>query len=405
MKKIELNNIPGPLIINGLNIYTEKAVMPSSGIIVAQDKIVSIFSFEFAEKHAIEFPHTWHLIPGMIDLHMHGAMGADVMDATLDALATISKTLAKEGVTAFLGATMTADTKAIDKALNNADEYIANQAKNIIGAQMLGIHLEGPFISSQKIGAQNPKFVHTPDLTLLKHWQKLSHNIIKIVTLAPEEPQALKLIKYLVKEKIIAAIGHSDATYDQAKAAIAAGCDYATHIFNAMRPLHHRDPGVVAALLVDDKVSVEIIADGIHLAPGTMELILKAKGFERVVLVTDAMRAKGMKDGKYDLGGQEVTVKKHEARLKDGTLAGSVLTMDQAIHNFMRFTHCNLSDIIKITAVNPAKKLGVFDRKGSIAVGKDADFVILDENYRVRMTVCRGQIVNYDPSIGHLSGS
>ena len=382
------------LIINGLNVHTEKAVMPASGIIVEQDKIASIFSLEFAEKqHAIEFPYTWHLIPGMIDLHMHGAMGADVMDATPDALAIISKTLAKEGVTAFLGATMTLDTKAIEKALTNVAEYITNQTKNIIGAEMLGVHLEGPFISSQKIGAQNPKFVHTPDLKLIKRWQKLSNNLIKIVTLAPEEPQALKLIKYLVEEKIIAAIGHSDATYEQSQAAIEAGCDYATHIFNAMRPLHHRDPGVVAALLADDNVSVEIIADGIHLAPGTIELILKAKGLEKIVLVTDAMRAKGMKDGKYDLGGQEVTVKGHEARLEDGVLAGSVLTMDCAIHNFMQFTHCDLPEIIKLTAINPAKKLGIFDKKGSIAVGKDADFVVLDENYQVRMTVCRGQIV------------
>ncbi|MGD9108065.1 MAG: N-acetylglucosamine-6-phosphate deacetylase [Gammaproteobacteria bacterium] len=383
-----------PLIINGLNIHTEKAIMPTSGIIVEQDKIASIFSLEFAEKqNAIEFPHTWHLIPGMIDLHMHGAMGVDVMDATPDALTIISKTLAKEGVTAFLGATMTAKTQAIEKALNNANEYIASQTQNIIGAEMLGIHLEGPFISSQKIGAQNPKFVHTPDLKLIKHWQKLSNNLIKIVTLAPEEREALKLIKYLVKEKIIAAIGHSNATYEQAQAAIKAGCDYVTHIFNAMRPLHHRDPGAVAALLVDDNVSVEIIADGIHLAPGTIELILKTKGFEKIILVTDAMRAKGMKNGKYDLGGQEVTVKGPEARLKDGSLAGSVLTMDCAIRNFMQFTRCDLSSIIKLTAVNPAKKLGIFDRKGSVAVGKDADFVVLDDKFQVRMTVCRGQIV------------
>jgi len=380
-------------IINGLNIHTEKAVLPQSGIIVQQDKIASIFSLEFAEKNAIEFPHNWHLIPGMIDLHMHGAMNVDVMDAKPDALATISKTLAKEGVTAFLGATMTADVVAIDNAISTVKEYVANQAQNILGAEMLGIHLEGPFISSQKSGAQNPKYVITPDIALIKRWQKLSNNLIKIVTLAPEESQALKLIKYLVKEEIIAAIGHSDATYDQAETAIKAGCDYATHIFNAMRPIHHRDPGVVAALLVNDEVTVEIIADGIHLAPGTIKLILKAKGFEQIVLVTDAMRAKGMKDGKYDLGGQEVVVKKHEARLKDGTLAGSVLTMDQAIRNFMQFTHSNLSDVIKLTSVNPAKKLRIYDRKGSIAVGKDADFVILDDNYRVRLTVCRGKII------------
>jgi len=380
-------------IINGLNIHTEKAILPQSGIIVRQDKIASIFSLEFAEKNAIEFPHNWHLIPGMIDLHMHGAMNVDIMDASHDALTTISKTLAKEGVTAFLGATMTADTSAIDNALSTAKEYIANQSQNIIGAEMLGIHLEGPFISSEKIGAQNPKYVITPDVALIKRWQKLSNNLIKIVTLAPEEPQVLKLVKYLVKEKIIAAIGHSNATYEEACAAIKEGSDYATHIFNAMRPLHHRDPGVIAALLVDDNVSVEIIADGIHLAPGTIELILKAKGYDQSILVTDAMRAKGMKDGKYDLGGQEVVVKKNEARLKDGTLAGSLLTMDQAIRNFMQFTHSDLSDAIKLTSINPAKKLGIFDRKGSIAVGKDADFVILDDNYQVRLTVCRGKIV------------
>jgi N-acetylglucosamine-6-phosphate deacetylase len=226
----------------------------------------------------------------------------------------------------------------------------------------------------------------------MQHWQALSNQLIKLVTLAPEETGCMALIEYLVKENIIASLGHTNATYAEAKAAIAAGCSHATHLFNAMRGLHQREPGAVTAALLSPAVMVELILDGLHLHPAVVDLTFRVKGKDQIVLVTDAMRAKCMADGCYDLGGQSVQVTQGQAQLQDGTLAGSTLKMASALRNMMTFTGCSLRDVIKMTAENPARALGVFANKGSIGVGKDADLVVLDEALQVVMTVCAGQV-------------
>ena len=304
----------------------------------------------------------------------------------------MSETLAAEGTTSYLATTMTATADEIDKALLNVGTYMREQHK-IMGATVLGAHLEGPFISPQKVGAQNAKNVLLPDVAQLDAWQKKSGNIIKLVTLAPELSNSLALIQYLRDHHIVASIGHSDATYAETQQAIKEGCHYMTHLFNAMRGIHQREPGVVTAGLLSDKVKAELIIDGIHLHPAIIELIWKLKDIDQLILVTDAMRAKCLGNGVYDLGGQEVYVKEGVATLRDGTLAGSTLKMPEAIRKMMNFTGCDFYDAVRMAAESPAKVLDIFSKKGSIAVGKDADLVVLDNNYDVVMTMVGGRVV------------
>jgi N-acetylglucosamine-6-phosphate deacetylase len=380
-----------PLIIKGLNVYTENKILKQATVVVREGLIQKVGAATIKDNAAkvLEFPADWHLIPGMIDLHIHGAGGADTMDATFAALDTISKSLLREGVTAFLPATMTAPISQIEEALINVRDYL-REKKNTSGAEVLGINLEGPFLSTQKPAAQLVSAIIAPDIELFANWQRRCDNLIKITTIAPEASNSLEFINYLRDSGVIASIGHSDATYEQAVTAINAGCTQATHLFNAMPPIHHREPGLVTALLLDDRVMTEVIADLVHLHPAILRLIVKLKGYEKIVLVTDSMRAKYLSDGIYDLGGQKVIVKNGEARLVDGKLAGSVLRMNNALKNMINATSCRLIDAIKMTAENPAKQLKIFEHKGSITVGKDADLVVLDTDLQVRMTIHKG---------------
>ncbi|MBN2689787.1 MAG: N-acetylglucosamine-6-phosphate deacetylase [Gammaproteobacteria bacterium] len=374
------------LIIKGPKVYAEDKILNNADILIEESiikKIGKINSNQNTEKiNILEFPNNYHLVPGFIDMHIHGAAGADVMDATDDALETISSELLKEGVTSFLPTVMTGDLNKINHAIKNIANY-----KNNKGAQILGINLEGPFLSKEKNGAQPIEQLLTPNIELIKKWQKLSNNLIKIVTIAPELPNALEAIKYLQENNIIAALGHSNADYEAAKIAIKLGSKYATHLFNCMPPIHHRKPGLISALLLDNNVTTEIIADGIHLHPAIIELIVKLKGFDNTILVSDAMRAKNLADGNYTLSEQKVIVKNNEARLQNNALAGSTLRLDTAIRNIINYTNCSLFDVLKMVTANPAKKLNIFDRKGSIAIGKDADLVVLDESLQVKLTL------------------
>lgn len=388
-------------IITGPKIYFEHGILNATNVVIEDQKIQAIAPISAATErqyllsaaNILRFPASWHLIPGMIDLHIHGVAGKDTMDMAFDqtTLAVICKALPAEGTTAFLATTVTAATDTIEKVLQFTGDYILKQPNH--GAEVLGINLEGPFLAPSKHCAHQQNLILQPNVELFKHWQTIAHNLIKIVTIAPEAPHALALIAYLKTQAIIASLGHSNATYEQTLPAIKAGISHATHLFNTMRSIYHRDPGNAIALLLADDVSTEIIADGIHLHPAILQLVLKTKKLADIILITDAIRAKGMPDGTYELGGQEVTVKDGAAKLKDGTLAGSVLKMDTALRNMMRFTNCSLQDIITMTAENPAKKLNIFDRKGSIAVDKDADLVLLNESYQVMLTMCRGEIV------------
>ena len=381
------------LIIKGLSVHAEGGVLSNSNVVILGttiDKIaVNAKSFP-PDAKVLEFPEHWHLVPGFIDMHIHGAMGVDCMDADLAGLAAISRYLPEEGVTSFLATTMASSKVKIEKALCAIKTYYIEQTSE--GSELIGINLEGPFLSSKRCGAQPLADIIDPDLQLLQKWQDLSGNLLRAVTVAPERAGALSLITYLRSQNVSVAFGHSEADYEQGLAAIDAGLDHVTHLFNAMPGIGHRNPNAIIALLLDSKVTVELIADGIHVHPAILKLALKLKGAERIILVSDGIRAKGLGDGDYDFVGQLVQVRNGVARLSDGTLAGSVMRLDQALRNMLKFTDCSLTDVLKMVTENPARKLGIFDRKGSIASGKDADLVVLDENYRVKMTVCRGNI-------------
>jgi N-acetylglucosamine-6-phosphate deacetylase len=375
--------LSGPIINTEQGELIDTALHVKSGVISALEKNIST-------ADSILFPKNYHIVPGFIDMHVHGANGHDVMDADSGALRAISHALAVEGTTGFLATTMTADIVEIDRALITVRDFM--RVKGNRGAVILGVHLEGPFLAATKMGAQRGDKIILPSIELVQHWQQLSNNVIKQVTLAPEQANAIELIQYLVHQNIIASIGHTNATYAETTAAIVAGCSHATHLFNAMRGIHQREPGTVTAALLSPEVSVELILDGVHVHPAVIELTHRLKGANKIILVTDAMRAKCLGDGCYDLGGQSVHVKNNIAQLSDGTLAGSVLTMSDALRNMMKFTGCSLMDALKMTSENPARALGIFDKKGSIAIGKDADLVVLDDSLNVVMTICGGEV-------------
>lgn len=384
-----------PLLLKNLNVYAENEIIANGYVIISEGKIKELGPISQLQDgvrfEEMYFPNGSKLIPGFIDLHIHGVDGADTMDATTEALHRMSAALPKEGTTSFLATTITQETMAIEKALINAGEYIA--AQPVAGkAEVLGIHLEGPFINRKMAGAQPVNHIVNPELSLFNRWQQLSNRMIKVVTLAPELPGALELISYLHKSGVIASVGHTAATYDEMKEAIQAGATQVTHLFNQMRGLHHREPGVVGSAFLHEELKAELIADGIHVRPEIVRLAYLQKGRNGLILITDSMRAKCLKNGTYDLGGQEVIVEGGKAVLGDGTLAGSILKLGLALKNMIEYTGCSVLDAIQMAAVNPAKQLNVFDEKGSITIGKDADLVILDKNNDVFMTICRGEI-------------
>ncbi|MEK3856292.1 N-acetylglucosamine-6-phosphate deacetylase [Cytobacillus sp. FSL H8-0458] len=383
------------ILLKGMQIYAEDQKIEEGYILLQDHQIIGIGpSTDLPASMGVEVmevPSSFQAIPGLIDIHIHGVNGADVMDASVEALETMSDALPKEGTTSFLATTMTQSQAAIEKALINAGSYI--QKYQPPGkAEILGIHLEGPYVNKSKAGAQPEEFIVNSSIEQFKKWNNLANKTVKIVTLAPEQPGGMEMVKYLDEHSIIASIGHSDATYEEVSQAIEAGAKHVTHLFNQMRGLHHREPGVVGAALLREELTAELIADGVHVRPEMMKLAFQQKGEKELILITDAMRAKCMKNGIYDLGGQAVTVEDGKAVLQDGTLAGSILKLGNAMKNMMAFTGCSLEDAIQMASVNPAKQLNVIDRKGTLSIGKDADIVILDEQLEVAMTFCRGEL-------------
>ncbi|WP_025784103.1 N-acetylglucosamine-6-phosphate deacetylase [Sporosarcina sp. D27] len=331
-----------------------------------------------------------YVLPGFIDMHIHGAAGADVMDATEEALQTMADVLPKEGTTSFLATSMTQAPEAIETALKNAAVFTTKAGQ----AQMLGVHLEGPFVSQKRAGAQPLEYICPPDAEQFDAWQQAAQGKIRMVTLAPEVPNGLAFIRKLSAEGIVASMGHTDATIAQMEEAAQAGAVQATHLYNQMSPFHHREPGAIGGALLIDELCAEVIPDFIHSHPKAVELAYRVKGADRLILITDAMRAKGLEPGEYDLGGQPVHVSETDARLSDGTLAGSILTMEHAVKNVVRTLGISPLDVAKITSGNAARQLGL-TKKGSLVVGKDADVVILDKEWTVKHTICGG-VVGYE---------
>lgn len=331
------------------------------------------------------------LTPTFLDVHTHGAANHDVMEGTPEALAAISNFLATRGVGRYLATTVTAP---IDKTLR-ALEGIADAIESPVhgAAVSIGIHLEGPFISHAKRGVHPPADILPPDIALFDRFQQAARGHIRLMTIAPEIPGALELIAHAAKQDVRLSIGHTNATASEAEAAIAAGATSATHTFNAMRPLDHRDPGVLATVLDDDRLFAELICDGIHVAPELVRLWLKAKGPDRALLVTDSMSATGMPDGTYTLGTMRVSVANGRAYAAEDeakgkfTLAGSVLTLDRAVANLQRFTGATLATAVRLVTHNPATLLGL---ESDLAVGQPANFNVFNAAGRLQSTILRG---------------
>ncbi|MEG2082788.1 MAG: N-acetylglucosamine-6-phosphate deacetylase [Oscillospiraceae bacterium] len=327
------------------------------------------------------------IVPGFIDTHTHGGGGYDVNLSSSEDLSRLGDFFAQQGTTLWLASVLT-DTK--DKTLE-CIENIKVAMKNKNGARLFGIHLEGPFLSREYKGAMPPQLLKEGDLALFREYENAAEGAIKYMTVAPEVKNVLPLIKELAG-KINIGIGHSDADFDTAMEAIAQGACVATHTFNAMRPLHHHEIGIAGAALVSD-IWCEAIGDGLHLSPATIKLMLKTKGFDRVVVITDSIMAAGLADGDYKLGVNDVVVKNGDARLKVGNArAGSTLTMAKALKNLVEFTGEPLEKVACLVTENPAKELGIFHNRGSIAKGKYADFAVLGSDLAVVMTIREGRI-------------
>jgi N-acetylglucosamine-6-phosphate deacetylase len=378
------------LITNG-KLYLEETIIENGFIYIKDNKIVSVGDMKYVptDNEVID-ANGQNVLPGFIDQHIHGANGADNMDATQEAVHNMASFLPKEGTTSYLATTMTQSVENINKALYEIAEYAENN--NPAGeAEVLGIHLEGPFISIKRVGAQNPNYVLVPTKEAFNVFWKQSKGLIKIITYAPEEAEE-GFTNYLRELNVIPSAGHSDAYYDDIVKEIPNGLSNLTHFHNAMTPHHHRDPGAVTAGFVYPALKAEIIVDGIHLAPSVVNATYKIKGADNIILITDAMRAKGLEDGEYDLGGQMVIKTGKECRISNGSLAGSVAEMDFVIRNMKNFTRAPMAELVKMSSSNSAKHLQVFDRKGSLTAGKDADIVIVNDNIEVQVTICRGKV-------------
>ena len=327
--------------------------------------------------------------PGFIDIHIHGGAGHDVMEAATDALPPMEQLLASHGVTSYFPTTVTAPMDATLAALERlADAIESSVPSGHLRARPRGIHLEGPFISHSRRGVHPPENLLAPSAAALDRFWQAARGHIRVLTIAPEIPGAIEVISQAAALGVCVSLGHSDAGLDAARAGVAAGARHATHTFNAMRPLDHRDPGILGEVLTDSRLSADIIADGIHLDPTIVQLFLKAKGPEAAVLITDATAATGMPDGCYRLGSLEVEVKDGRC-MAGGKLAGSVLTMDRAVRNVMQFAQWDLQQTVRLVTANPARVSGLKDA-GSIEAGAPADLVVLSPSGEVRKTIIGG---------------
>jgi len=371
-----------PVIINA-RIYTGEDVI-RNGFIRFNDTIEAVGSMEeYVEREEEVIDAAGRdVIPGMIDIHVHGGYDVDAMDADADGLRRLGREMLKEGVTSFFATTITQGTEEIMRALEAAGPLVADPSTTIEG-----IHLEGPFVNPDYAGAQPKEHIIPPDAGLFRRFQEASKNAIRLVTYAPELPGARLLEQEMADTGATGSAGHTAATLVENRAA---GVRHGTHLYNQMRAMHHREPGTVGYCLLERDVNVEIIPDGVHSVREMVDLAYRLKGAEHLLVITDAMRAKGLADGAYELGGQAVTVENGAARLAEGNLAGSVLRMDEALRNIIEYTGCTLEEAVLMTSVNQAKEFGL-EQKGGIVAGKDADLVVLDQGY-VEYTIHRGTI-------------
>jgi N-acetylglucosamine-6-phosphate deacetylase len=365
-------------------------------LLVAEDGLIS----EVSSRSAKEVPAEASLVdfgdavlaPGFVDIHIHGGAGLDAMRASPSELPRLGKFLTTHGVTGYFPTTVAAPLDATYSALGRLADAIEADAANghSVQARPLGIHLEGPFLSHKRRGVHPPENLVAPTVEIFERLWQAARGHVHLLTIAPEISGAMEVIAEAARRKVCVSIGHSDAQMRIAQDAVNAGARHATHTFNAMRPLDHRDPGIIAEVLDDDRLTADIIVDGIHVAPPIVKLFLLAKGRERAVLITDAISATGMPDGRYLLGPIEVDVIDGKCT-SNGSLAGSVLTMDRAVRNVTQFSNWSLRDAVRAATLNPAQAVGLSGHHGSLAPGSAADFNVLSKNGEVLKTIIRGQ--------------
>src|SRR5579871_3023729 len=333
------------------------------------------------------------VVPGFVDVHIHGAGGQDVMAGTAKALDRVTSTVARAGTTSIVATTVTAGAEETCESLKGIAHYIrrheAMPENDRLAAEILGIHLEGPFISPARRGVHPERELAKPSIVLFDKFREAADDLVRIVTIAPELPGAIPLIEHAAAAEIIVGMGHTDATYEQARAGIQAGARHAVHTYNAMRPFDHRDPGILGAIMTDPEITAEIIADGVHVAGPAIQVLLGVKGFDSVMLVSDGIAATGMRDGEYQLGTFEVTVKNGICRNAEGKLAGSTLTLDRAVR-YVVGLGVPFAEAVRMATILPARRLGLAGKKGIIAPGADADLVMLTPDLRVAGVMTRG---------------
>lgn len=363
----------------------------SNGTILINNGLIEEVNTEnkYGNIEAIDLSK-YKILPGLIDTHIHGANGFDTMDASYNSLNEVSKYLGAIGVTGFLATTVTAPWEKITATVKNIHETMKS---GVEGAELLGAYIEGPFITEKYKGAHPSEYIRRIYLEETKKLIESFPSCIKTVTVAPDKEGAIELIKYLNSQNINSSIGHTNATYEETVAAIEAGANITVHVFNGMRGLHHREPGTVGAVLTDDRIFCELIADMIHVHPAVMKLVVRAKGTDNVSLITDCMMAGGLEDGEYMLGELKVFVEDGIARIENGALAGSTLKLINAIRNMNEHVEVSLIDAVNMASLVPAKIARVDHIQGSIEAGKKANFTIIDNDFNVVMTIVNGKII------------
>lgn len=377
------------LFIKGGLIYLDGKWEKDLAIAVDGGKILDIVPGDAGFEGQVLDAEGKYISPGFIDIHIHGCAGHDTMEGTVDSLEKMAAFVASHGTTSFLPTTVTAPFDSIQKSVEAVCE---GMKKELGGAQILGAHLEGPWISTKAKGAHVEEYIKDPDVEAFRQWPEDLKSAVRLVTMAPELPGAKECIKFLTDRGIVVSIGHTTADYRRCMESFDWGIRHVTHFYNAMAPFKHREPALVGAALDDERVTIELIADLIHVHPAALRLAIKLKGAHRVALITDSMEASGLKDGVYSLGAYKVWVKNGEARLESGTLAGSTLTQDRALRNICS-SGISLEDGIRMLTETPARVIRMEDQKGRIKKGLDADLVIMDGDLEVVMTFVKGRKV------------
>src|SRR5580698_9286079 len=377
-------------LLNGTTLLDNPVVSIVDGLIASIATRAEANSPVASPDRILDFPLAI-LAPGFFDVHIHGAAGSDVMDATPEAITTIGRFLASHGTGSYLATTVTAPVDSILHSLSELSRLIDHPPETDETVSWpIGIHLEGPFLSHSRRGVHPPELLLAPDIALFDRFYEAAEGKVRLMTLAPELPGALEFATHAIARGVRVSLGHSNATAAETRAGIAAGAVSATHTFNAMRPLDHREPGILGVVLTTDSLFAELICDGIHNTPEMVKIWWRSKGPERAILVTDAMRAAGMPDGEYELAGLRIQVANGKASFGD-VLAGSVLTLDKALTNFLAFTGASIEQGLRLLTANPAGMTGFEDRAGTLSVGRPANLVVIDADGRLQASFVNGR--------------